>query len=99
MGLISALLPSSHSGLSSCHPLHSVAILPSLPIPAVPSGMYTLGPYTTLLLHEQEEAAAAALAELGPVLQSQQLLAPLQLQLQGLSHFRHQVRRELRSLL
>uniref|UniRef100_A0A383VL78 A-kinase anchor protein 7-like phosphoesterase domain-containing protein n=1 Tax=Tetradesmus obliquus TaxID=3088 RepID=A0A383VL78_TETOB len=40
---------------------------------------------------EQLDAAAAALAELGPVLQAQALLAPLQLQLQGLSHFRHQV--------
>jgi hypothetical protein len=44
-----------------------------------------------LLLQDQEEAAAVALAELGPVLQAQQLLASLQLRLQGLSHFRHQV--------
>jgi hypothetical protein len=42
-------------------------------------------------LQDQEDAAAAALAELGPVLQAQQLQAPLQLQLQGLSHFRNQV--------
>jgi hypothetical protein len=44
-----------------------------------------------LLLQEQSDAAAVAVAELGPVLQAQQLLAPLELQLQGLSHFRHQV--------
>jgi hypothetical protein len=44
-----------------------------------------------LLLQEQEDAAAVALAELGPVLQAQQLLAPLELRLQGLSHFRNQV--------
>jgi hypothetical protein len=34
-----------------------------------------------MALQEQQEAAAVALAELGPVLQAQQLLAPLQLQL------------------
>jgi hypothetical protein len=44
-----------------------------------------------LLLQEQADAAAVALAELGPVLQARQLLAPLELQLEGLSHFRHQV--------
>ncbi|KAF6251042.1 AKAP7 2'5' RNA ligase-like domain-containing protein [Scenedesmus sp. NREL 46B-D3] len=44
---------------------------------------------------EQEAAAAVALAELGPVLQAQQLLAPLQLQLRGLSHFRSQLLRVL----
>jgi hypothetical protein len=48
-----------------------------------------------LLLQEQENAAAVALAELGSVLQAQQLLAPLQLQLQGLSHFRNQVGRSI----
>jgi len=43
-------------------------------------------------LQERDSAAAIALAELGPVLQQQQLLTPLKLELQGLSHFRHQVR-------
>lgn len=46
----------------------------------------------SVCLQEQSDAAAAVLAQLGGVLQQQQqLMAPLQLELRGLSHFRNQV--------
>ena len=39
---------------------------------------------------EEEEKGRAALRSLGPAMEQKSLLAPVSLELQGLSHFRHQ---------